>query len=47
MEKEARNLAQKAKIEQERMAATTNVTGADILKMMNRKLDAEEFNVIV
>ena len=46
-EKEARNLAQKAKIEQEKMAATTNVTGADILKMMNRKLDAEEFNVIV
>ena len=46
-EKEARNLAQKAKIEQEKMAATTNVTGADILKMMNRKHDAEEFNVIV
>ena len=46
-EKEARNLAQRAKIEQEKMAGTTNVTGADILKMMNRKLDAEEFNVIV
>ena len=46
-EKEARNLAQKAKIEQEKMAATTNITGADILKMMNQKLDAEEFNVII
>ena len=29
------------------MAATTNVTGADILKMMNQKHDAEEFNVVV
>ena len=29
------------------MAATTNITGADILKMMNQKLDAEEFNVII
>ena len=46
-EKEARAAAQQMKIEQERMAATTNVTGADILKMMNQKHDAEEFNVIV
>ncbi len=29
------------------MAATTNVTGVDILKMMNQKHDAKEFNVVV
>lgn len=46
-EKEARTMAQHAKIEQEKMAATTNVTGADILKMMNQQHDAEQFNVIV
>lgn len=46
-EKEARSLAQKAKIEQEKLAATTNVTGADILKMMNQEHDAARFNVIV
>ena len=46
-EKEARTMAQHAKIEQEKMAATTNVTGADILKMMNQQHDAKQFNVIV
>lgn len=46
-EKEARQLATQAKLDQEKMAASTNVTGADILKMMNQKHDAEEFNVIV
>ena len=46
-EKEARQMAAKAKLEQERRAATTNVTGADILKMMNQKHDAQEFNVII
>lgn len=46
-EKEARLMAQKAKIEQERLAATTNVTGADILKMMNQEYDSARFNVIV
>lgn len=46
-EKEARQLAMQAKLDQEKMAASTNVTGADILKMMNQKHDAEEFNVIV
>lgn len=46
-EKEARHMAAQAKLEQERRAATTNVTGADILKMMSQKHDAEEFNVIV
>lgn len=46
-EKEARQKATQARLEQERQAATTNVTGADILKMMSQKHDAEEFNVIV
>lgn len=46
-EKTARNLANQSKLEQEELAATTNVTGADILKMMNQKHDAEEFNVLV
>ena len=46
-EKEARQMAAKAKLEKERRAATTNVTGADILKMMNQKHDAQEFNVII
>ena len=46
-EKEARQMAAKAKLEQERRAATTNVTGADILKMMSQKHDAQEFNVII
>jgi len=46
-EKEARNLASAARLEREKSAATTNVTGADILKMMNQQHDAEEFNVVV
>ena len=46
-EKEARSLAQKAKIEAAQNSATTNVTGADLLKMMNQKHDAEDFNIII
>ena len=46
-EKEARLTAEEARLAQEKMAATTNVTGADILKMMSQKHDAEDFNVIV
>jgi len=46
-EKEARRLATEAQIEQEKLSATTNVTGADILKMMNQKHDAKDFNVVV
>ena len=46
-EKEARSLAQKAKIEAAQNAATTNVTGTDLLKMMNQKHDAEDFNIII
>lgn len=46
-EKEARLLVEKAKIERERSAASTNVTGADLLKMMTQKHDTQEFNVVV
>lgn len=46
-EKDARTRAASARLEQEKMAATTNVTGADILKLMNQKHDAEDFNVVV
>jgi translation initiation factor IF-2 len=46
-EKDARLMTAKARIEREKNAASTNVTGADLLKMMNQKHDAEELNVIV
>ena len=46
-EKEAKNMAQKAKLEKDQAAAETNVTSADILKKMNQKYDSQEFNVIV
>ncbi len=46
-EKKARQMAQEARLEQERAAASTNVTGADLLKMMNQQHDSKEFNVIV
>lgn len=46
-ERAARGAVQEARTERERQAATTNVTGADLLKMMNQKQDSEEFNVII
>lgn len=46
-EKIARSLAVKAKIEAEKNAATANTTGADLLKMMSQKRDAEDFNVLI
>ncbi len=46
-EKEARQLTEKARIEQERAAASTNVTGADLLKMMSQKHESQEFKVII
>lgn len=46
-EKEARQQAELMHQERERNAASTNVTGADLLKMMNQKHDSEEFNVII
>lgn len=46
-EKEAKHLALQFKAEQDELSASTNVTGADILKMMSQKHDAEEYNVVV
>ncbi len=46
-EKIARVMAEQARIEREKAAASTNVTGADILKMMTQKHEAEAFNIIV
>jgi translation initiation factor IF-2 len=46
-EKDARQMTERARIEREKNAASTNVTGADLLKMMNQKYDTQEVNVIV
>lgn len=46
-EKEARLMVERAKLDAERHAASTNVTGADLLKLMTQKHDTQEMNVIV
>ncbi len=46
-EKEARQITEKARIQRERDAASTNVTGADLLKMMSQKHESQDFNVVV
>lgn len=46
-EKEARQRTEKARIEREKAAASTNVTGADLLKMMSQKHESQDFNVVV
>lgn len=46
-EKEARQMTEKARIERERAAASTNVTGADMLKMISQKHESQELKVIV
>lgn len=46
-EKIARQESQEARNEAARNAATTNVTGADLLKMMNQKHDAKDLNIVV
>lgn len=46
-EKEARRRIATVKVEREKNAATTNITGADLLKMMNQKWEAKDLNVIV
>lgn len=46
-EKAARQMAERARIEREKMAASTNVTGSDLLKMMSQKHETQEMNVIV
>lgn len=46
-EKLARNQTALAKIENDKNAASTNVTGADLLKMMSQKHESQDLNVIV
>lgn len=46
-EKEAKARANVVRIEREANAASTNVTGADLLKLMTQKHEAADFNVIV
>ncbi len=46
-EKEARAKANEVRLEREHNAASTNVTGADLLKLMTQKHEAEDFNVII
>lgn len=46
-EKEARAKANVVRIERESNLASTNVTGADLLKLMTQKHEAQDFNVIV
>lgn len=46
-EKEARALAARTRIESEKNAASTNVTGADLLKLMAKSHESKDFNVIV
>lgn len=46
-EKEARQLVAKVGAEREKDAASTNVTGADMLKMISQKHESQELKVIV
>jgi translation initiation factor IF-2 len=46
-EKEARARSNAVRIEREKNAASANVTGADLLKLMTQQHEAADFNVIV
>lgn len=46
-EKEARHKVIMSRIESEKNAASTNITGADMLKMMDQKAESLDLNVIV
>ncbi len=46
-EKEAKYLANLAKVESEKNAASTNMTGSDMLKLMSRQADSQDLNIIV
>jgi translation initiation factor IF-2 len=46
-EKDAHNAVAATRIEHEKNAASTNVTGADLLKMMNQQHDSQDLNVII
>ncbi len=46
-DKEARAIVEKVRLEREREAASTNVTSADMLKMITQKHESEDFKVII
>ena len=46
-EKEARQQVSIVQIERDKNAASTNITGADLLKMMNQQHESQDLNVIV
>lgn len=46
-EKEARHQVITSRIENEKNAASTNITGADMLKMMNQQTESQDLNIIV
>lgn len=46
-EREARAAANNARLEREKNAASTNVTSADLLKLMKQEHESQNFNVIV
>jgi len=46
-EKEAKHQATISHIEHEKNAASTNITGTDLLRMMNQQSDSSDLNVIV
>lgn len=46
-EKDARRMVATAETEHKKNIASTNVTGADMLKMMNQQHESQDFNVIV
>jgi translation initiation factor IF-2 len=46
-EKEARHKVAIARLEHEKNAASTNITGSDLLKMMNQQTETQDLNVIV
>ena len=46
-EKEARSRVMATRLEYEKNLATTNVTGADLLKLMSQEKESKNFNIIV
>ncbi len=46
-EKEARQIAEAEQIENAKESASTNITGSDLLKMINQRYETKDFNVIV
>ncbi len=46
-EKEARQQVSMVQIERDKNAASTNITGADLLRMMNQQHESQDLNVIV